>query len=443
MKLPSWLRRGLAGVIGAAGLAYPACAAICPRGKGYCPYPGRCFLYTDVDTNSICDYTARSASPATPVAQSTPPVTSATVQVPDTASLTVSATSPSSAGIGSSPLPAIPDAAVSPVATATSNASLPLPPDTGFLLPDALFIGILAGVLLGALLFFLFRSGILGVKIPKTGPALGAASLFALGIGEMATFLMLGEETLASAFAVVYLLAGTVLAAYVWKSGYMSRKIAVATVAISTLFGFVILAPLMPMEFVGLVSMVTVNQTLAPGIIGILAGIGLVFFVGRTFCGHLCPVGSVQELAWNVPGRKIDIKKTQYLEGLRLGIFVALVVGALSYVNLMEYAGIYEFFSLTLSIGLVVFLLFLALSVVLYRPVCRGICPFGLIFSIPAHISLYRLRRTGSCIDCRKCEKACPAHVAGRGVSKRECYLCARCTAACPVKGALVYGNGK
>jgi polyferredoxin len=109
----------------------------------------------------------------------------------------------------------------------------------------------------------------------------------------------------------------------------------------------------------------------------------------------------------------------------------------------MEYTGIYEFFSLTLSVGLFVFLLFLTLSVVLYRPVCRGICPFGLIFSIPAHFSLSRLRRTDACINCRKCEKACPAHVAGRDASKRECYLCARCTAACPVQGALVYGQGK
>lgn len=435
MEFPRLLRRGLAGVIGAAGLAYPVCAAICPRGRGNCPYPGRCFLYTDVDTNSICDYTARSASPAPPATHPPLPVT----PVPDIAasSLPVPPTIPSAPGVGSSTL------TVSPAATTTSNVSLSLTPNPGFLLPDALLIGILAGILIVILLFFLFRSGILGIKIPKAGPALGAASLFALGIGEMATFLLLGEETLASAFAVVYLLAGTVLAAYVWKSGYMSRKIAVATVVMSVLFGFVILAPLMPMEFVGLVSIVTVSQTLAPGIIGILAGIGLVLFVGRTFCGHLCPVGSVQELAWNVPGRKIDITKTRYLEGLRLGIFAATVVGALYFINLMEYTGIYEFFSLTLSVGLVVFLLFLALSLVLYRPVCRGICPFGLLFSIPAHFSLYRLRRTDACINCRKCEKACPTHVAGRDASKRECYLCARCTAACPVEGALVYGHGK
>lgn len=419
MEIPRWLKRGLASIIGSAGLAYPVCATICPRGRGYCPYPGRCFLYTDVDANAICDYTPRSVTTA-PTAASPAPVASPVPEV--TSSLSAPVTS-----------------SVTPAATVSSNASVPFTPDTGFFLPDGLFMGAVVTVILLVLFFFLFRSGVLGPRLQKTVSALGASALFALGIGEMVTYLLLGEETLASAFAVIYLLAGTLLAAVVWKSGAMSRKVAVGTVMMSALFGFIILAPLMPMEFPGIVSIATSGQTLAPGIIGILAGIGLVLLVGRTFCGHLCPVGSVQELAWNVPGKKIDIRKTRYLEVLRAGVFIATVIGALYYVNLMEYTGIYDFFSLTLSIGLVVFLVLLLLSILVYRPVCRGICPFGLLFSIPAHFSLFRLRRTGACISCKKCEKACPAHVAGKDSSKRECYLCARCTAACPVQGALVY----
>ena len=420
METPRWLKRGLAGIIGSAGLAYPVCAAICPRGRGYCPYPGSCFLYTDVDANTICDYTPRSVTSAPTAASPTP------------------AASPVFEGTSSSlTVPATPS--LSPAATVSSNASVPFTLDTGLFLPDGLIMGAVFTIVLLVLFFFLFRSGILGTRLQKPVPSLGTSALFALGIGEIVTYLLLGEETLASAFAVVYLLAGTLLAAFVWKNGAMSRKIAVATVMMSAVFGFVILAPLMPMEFPGIVSIATSGQTLAPGIIGILAGIGLVLLVGRTFCGHLCPVGSVQELVWNLPGKKIDIRKTHYLEVLRAGVFVVTVIGALWYVNLMEYTGVYDFFSLTLSIGLVVFLVLLLLSVFMYRPVCRGICPFGLLFSIPAHFSLYRLRRTNACIRCRKCEKACPARVAGRDSSKRECYLCARCTAACPVPGALVY----
>lgn len=415
MALPTWLRRGLAGIFGAIGLAYPACAAICPRGKGFCPYPGRCFLYTDVDANSLCDYTPRTGTTPVSTTYSTSP-----------ASMTADATSAGATTI-------TPDTSSAP--------SLPDPGSLSTVLPDALLIGIVAGILLLGSFFFAFRRGWFGMKLEKTGPALAAASLFSLGISEMITFVLLENETMASAFAVVYLLAGTLLSGYLWKSGCMSRPIAIGTVAMSTLFGFVILAPLMPLEFAGLMSILVNGQTLAPGILGIIAGILLVFVFGRTFCGHLCPVGSIQELAWNVPCRKITLRQTRILEVVRLVLFVATVSAALFMVSLMEYTGIYDFFSLTLSAGIVVFLLLLALSLFLYRPVCRGICPFGLLFSIPSHVSLYRLRRTERCINCRKCEKACPAHVAGRDASTRECYLCARCIDACPVKGARVYGK--
>jgi ferredoxin-type protein NapH len=410
MTIPRSIRRITVGILGTTGLAYPACAAICPRGWGGCPFPGRCFLYTDIDANSLCDYTAPGASVKPPAGSVTSPVT-----VPVT------------------PTPA-------------ANASVPpLPARAGpavfSLLPDALVAGIIMGIILCAVLFALFRSGAAGIRIEKTGPALAVSGLFALGISEMITYLLMGAGASASVFAAVYLLGGSLLAAYVWKSGEMSRSIALASVIMSTLFGFVILAPLMPLEFVGIVSLFTVSRTFAPGIVGILAGIALAGVIGRTFCGHLCPVGSVQEIVYHVPVPKIDIRRTQYLEAFRLVVFVATVIAAVYLVNLMEFTGVYAFFSLTLSAGLMVFVGFLGLSGVLYRPICRGICPFGLLFSLPAHFSRFGLRRTDACINCRKCEKACPAHVAGRDASKRECYLCARCTGACPVRGALSYEN--
>ena len=47
----------ISGLIGASALVQPVCAAVCPRGIGGCVYPGRCFLFTDMDGNSLCDYT--------------------------------------------------------------------------------------------------------------------------------------------------------------------------------------------------------------------------------------------------------------------------------------------------------------------------------------------------------------------------------------------------
>ena len=77
----------------------------------------------------------------------------------------------------------------------------------------------------------------------------------------------MGQDTSVSAFAAVYLRAGTVQTAYAWKNGVLSRAVVLGLAAMGVLFGFVVLAPLMPIEFIGLVSLVAGNQTLAPGIV--------------------------------------------------------------------------------------------------------------------------------------------------------------------------------
>ena len=412
------LRRILVGLIGAAGLAYPACAAVCPRGIGGCPYPGRCFLFTDVDANSVCDYTR------TAVTTGTAPSGTTTVTSSTATSTPVSTTTTA--------------------APATTTTAPVLPPSgtgaAGLASVSALLVGLLLALVAVVAAFALFRSGRLGPRASETGAALALSSFFALGVGGIGTYLLSGQAASASVFATVWLLAGSVLGAYAWRRGAVTRPLVLALAGMSALFGFVVLAPLMPVEFVGLVTVAAGGGSLlTPGIVGVLAGIALALAVGRTFCGHACPVGAVQELAYAAPVQKYVVRHPRYLEAVRAGVFAASVIAALSLVNLMAYTGAYEFFSLTVSIGLAVFAGLLALSAVVYRPVCRGLCPFGLLFSLPAHVSRFRLRRTGACIDCRRCEKACPAGVAGRGASKRECYLCGRCVEACKVTGALAY----
>jgi polyferredoxin len=72
----------------------------------------------------------------------------------------------------------------------------------------------------------------------------------------------------------------------------------------------------------------------------------------------------------------------------------------------MKYTGIYDFFSLALTVGFFLFAALLALSVLIYRPVCRILCPFGVLFSLAGHFSRNLLVRTEACINCKKCEKA-------------------------------------
>ena len=412
------IRRLIAGFVGAIGLAYPACAAVCPRGIGGCPYPGRCFQFTDVDANTVCDYTRTSMAGT----GGTPP-----------GSVVTASTAPPTLG------------SVSP--TATSPPILPAPAGSGasgLTSFGLLFAGLVVFLIAAAAVHSILRSGRAGPGATKPGPALALSAFFGLGAGEIATYLLSGEAASASVYATIYLLAGSVLGAYAWRWGAVTRPVAAALAGLSTLFGLTILGPLMPVEFVGLVTAAAGNGSLvAPGLIGMLGGIALALAIGRVFCAHVCPVGAVQELAYIVPVKKYIITSPKRLEVVRAGVFVLSVASGLAFVNLMAYTGVYDFFSLTASIGFAVFAGLVTLSAVVYRPVCRVLCPFGLLFSLPAHVSRLRLRRTAACIDCGRCERECPPGVAGRAASKRECYLCGRCVDACRVKGAIEYGPGR
>jgi ferredoxin len=430
MQITTKIRRTLATLLLSAGLAYPACAAVCPKGIGGCISPGRCFLFVDADGNSLCDYTGRSgtsagasSAPAQPAAPSAPAQTATTTTAPGTTSSSANAST-----------------AIQPASGTSSTVQGS--PDTGLfelLHGSAILVGAILFIVLTAGLYYGTRKGIAGIKIEKPGPALALSALFALGISLMASCLLAAGDIQGTVFALIYAGTGTVLTAYLWYAGVMSRRITLALALLSTLAGFVFLAPIMPLEFGSIPGILTGTSSLTYGLIVIGAVIALAIVLGRTFCAHICPVGSLQELAYAVPVKKIAIRRTEILELIRLGIFVITMVAAIYLVDLMAYTGLFELFSLTLSAGLVVAAGLVLLSVFLYRPVCRIICPFGVIFSILAEFSLFRLRRTDTCIQCRKCEKACPTHSAGQDSSKRECYLCARCTDVCPAGSALGY----
>ncbi|MDO9325612.1 MAG: 4Fe-4S binding protein [Methanoregula sp.] len=440
MQITKTIRRTIASVLLTAGLVYPACAAVCPKGIGGCSSPGRCFLFVDADGNSLCDYTARTVSQAISGPVSSGPTAPVNLRAPVEATSTPVA-NPVSVTVNPAP------------ASTASVTSVTVSPDTGAsVIPDSSTASILdtlhvSAPVAEAILFLLFagiffaliRTGILGIRIEKTLPALALSSLFALGLSLVATSFLAGGAIAGTTFALCFMAGGTLLAAYLWCVGVMTQRTVFLAAALSTLTGFAFLSPIMPMELGGIVNVVTGGSALNLGIIVICGVIAVTLIVGRTFCGSICPVGSLQELAYAIPLTKITIRHTIFLELIRLVIFIATVLAAVFLIDTMEYTGLYDLFSLTLSAVFVIAAALILVSVFLYRPVCRILCPFGVLFSLLGEFSVFRLQRTESCIGCKKCEKACPSNTAGKLDSKGECYLCGRCTETCQVTGALAY----
>jgi len=180
----------------------------------------------------------------------------------------------------------------------------------------------------------------------------------------------------------------------------------------------------------------------------------------KSFCGWLCPVGTVSEYLWRLGRRtfgrnfrlprRLDIG-LRSLKYLLLGLFLY-AVGSMSVVAIRAFLegpyGIVDdvkmlnfFRFLGLAGGVVVALLVVA-SVFVENFWCRYLCPYGALMGLAALASPLRIRRDASlCIDCAKCAKACPSALPVDrliAIQSAECTACLQCVAACPAAGALL-----
>jgi ferredoxin-type protein NapH len=408
MQLIRSLRRSIATTLVSAGFAYPACAAVCPRGIGGCPSPGKCFLFVDADGNGLCDYLAPDFA-----------------EIPDIA--------PSVSGVPEQPGPEVVQTAV-PAGNGSPQALLhALPPGPPASIPPGLLVtGLLFFVTLTAMLRVIVQRGLFGIREERPLPATALAAVPAFCVSLIILCTMSGEAVAGTTCALLYASGGTVLTAYLWHAGAMTRRTVLLFAGLGTLAGFVFVAPIMPLETGWLLNIATGRPVPAFTVAVLLLLLAMTLVFGRVFCGHLCPVGALQELAYALPGKKIVIQKTGAFELLRAGIFLLAVAGFFCSFDVMALTGLHGLFSLALTIGFWTGAALVLLSVIVYRPVCRAICPFGLIFSILAQFSLFRLRQGPSCTGCGKCENVCPAGALNNGSSTRECYLCGRCRECCP-----------
>ena len=194
---------------------------------------------------------------------------------------------------------------------------------------------------------------------------------------------------------------------------------------------------------------------------GFLLAFGALF--GRFVCGFLCPFGWVQDLLYKIPSRKIGSFKLdrplRYLKYVVLAILVVLLpalvknaagVGLPWFCKWVcpsgtLFAGIPLLLanpSLRAVVGFIfswkmaLLILILGLSVFLYRPFCKYLCPLGATYALFNKASFYRLKLDESaCTHCGACKRACNMGVdPTKTPDDMECIRCGDCVKNCPTK---------
>jgi polyferredoxin len=218
-------------------------------------------------------------------------------------------------------------------------------------------------------------------------------------------------------------------------------------------------------------------------------------FVGRFFCGWICPLGTLQHFIGNMPSeskrgkQRIDSNRYKRWQTLKYGVLLAGLVAA--FFGSMAIGWLDPFSLLVRSIGLsllpafnfalravitpiehspvatvrtigeslhtvlqgfvldfrqahfaqslvlgVLFLVILAASLRVTRLWCRLICPLGALLGAVSRWSILGLHKDGAACDkCNRCLLHCQGGddpIGGVPWRKAECLMCMNCVDSCP-----------
>lgn len=195
-------------------------------------------------------------------------------------------------------------------------------------------------------------------------------------------------------------------------------------------------------------------------VVGFLLLFGAI--LGRFVCGFLCPFGLIQDLLYKIPvpkKRKLlpGDRVLKWLKVVLLVLFCILLpmvvvdsvgqgkpwfctyvcpsgtfLGGIPLLAANE--GLRTALGWLWDWKLSLLIVILVLSLFFYRPFCRYLCPLGVIYGCFNPVSLLRYQvKQEACIDCGKCQKACPFELdPSQNPNSMECVRCGKCLDACP-----------
>ncbi|WP_392486500.1 4Fe-4S binding protein [Haloimpatiens sp. FM7315] len=195
-------------------------------------------------------------------------------------------------------------------------------------------------------------------------------------------------------------------------------------------------------------------------VLGFMSLMGIVF--GRFICGWLCPFGLIQDLLYKIKSPKIKVNRRvnnylKYLKYIILLVFVILLPmflvndigisdpyfckyicpagtleGGIPLVLMNE--PLRDTVGFLFKWKMTILVVTVLLSIIVYRPFCRHICPLGAFYSLFNPISFYKLKiNKDKCTNCKVCERKCKLKIqVYNKPNDLECIRCGECVKKCP-----------
>lgn len=192
--------------------------------------------------------------------------------------------------------------------------------------------------------------------------------------------------------------------------------------------------------------------------------LALSFVLGRSFCGWVCPVGSLLDLIrplafWQRRARV----RTRGNSAARYILLAAVLLGSLVSLQVLGLFDPLVIFhraatsltgnllligqpALRVYLSLVSLVLLAIVALELWQPRfwCRNLCPLGALLSLVSRFSLLNRRVSDACTRCGECRRTCPMNaIPGEphDTDYSDCTFCLECEARCPKQG-VSFGFG-
>ena len=159
----------------------------------------------------------------------------------------------------------------------------------------------------------------------------------------------------------------------------------------------------------------------------------LTLFLGRFFCGWICPLGAISDL---IPKTKRRLSSFYRFKYYFLAFLIVLSVLGVQLLQISDPLVIFTRF-LTfithLRIPVVLILIIILVASLGERFWCRVICPLGALLGVFSLTRVLNLHVQEKCTQCGLCSRVCPMDaIKEYKVKKTECTLCFECVEKCP-----------